>query len=144
MLSIALFLLLGPTIFAVDAPERYSSVSFGLRHTYSQSDESASPSFAHVEQSHLQATHTLQARPTTVYRPRSQAALERARLRSLHHAESEKVEWDEVDILGPDIENRHTLSQLARMTGNAYALPGRGWYDIDQTWNTVRTTSLSY
>ncbi|KAH9981326.1 Alpha/Beta hydrolase protein [Lactifluus volemus] len=38
--------------------------------------------------------------------------------------------------LGPDVEDRHTLSQLARISGNAYALPGQSnWYDIDSAWN---------
>ena len=51
----------------------------------------------------------------------------------------EEVEWEEVRLAGPYIEDKHTLSQLARMTGNAYALPGqKNWYDIDVTWNTVR------
>ncbi|KAI8989698.1 alpha/beta-hydrolase [Trametes punicea] len=79
---------------------------------------------------------SLQARPTTVYRPRSPAGYQHARLRSLRSQESEPVEWDEVQVLAPDIEDKHTLSQLARMTGNAYALPGRkNWYDIDPAWN---------
>ena len=88
-------------------------------------------------------TLTLKARPTTVYRPRSRAALQQSRLRSLHFGESEKVEWDHTEVLGPDIEDRHTLSQLARMTGNAYALPGqKNWYDVDPAWNTVRPQTL--
>lgn len=82
---------------------------------------------------------TVKAVPTTVYRPRSLEALHHARLRSLHLAESEVVEWDRLDILGPDIEDKHTLSQLARMAGNAYALPGqKNWYEVDMAWNTVR------
>ncbi|OBZ69210.1 putative lipase ATG15 [Grifola frondosa] len=81
-------------------------------------------------------TITLQARPTTVYRPRSTTALQRARLRSLQHAESELVEWDQVEVTGPDIEDKYTLAQLARISGNAYALPeAKNWYDIDPTWN---------
>ncbi|KAI0780663.1 alpha/beta-hydrolase [Trametes elegans] len=80
---------------------------------------------------------SLQARPTTVYRPRSAEAFQHARLRSLQSEENESVEWEEVQVLAPDIEDRHTLSQLARMTGNAYALPGqKNWYDIDRAWNT--------
>lgn len=68
---------------------------------------------------------TLKAVPTTVYRPRS--------LQDLHH-----TPWDPIEVPGPDIEDRHTLSQLARMSGNAYALPGqKNWYDIDLAWNTV-------
>lgn len=46
-------------------------------------------------------------------------------------------------MLGPDIEDRHTLSQLARISGNAYALPGqKNWYDIDSAWNVVSRRCL--
>ncbi|KAF9448883.1 alpha/beta-hydrolase [Macrolepiota fuliginosa MF-IS2] len=81
---------------------------------------------------------TLKTRPTKVYRPRSLEALRTARVRSLRYAESptEPLEWDVKEVPGPDIEDRHTLAQLARMSGNAYAMPGRpNWYDVDQTWN---------
>ncbi|KZP12555.1 alpha/beta-hydrolase [Athelia psychrophila] len=129
LLSIALLFLLCPTtILAGDPP-----VKFGLHHTVYY--ESGTPSLSIERQHPIQASPTLKARPTTVYRPRSQAALEHARLRSLRHAESEEVEWDLVETMGPDVQDKHTLSQLARMTSNAYALPGRGWYDIDPTWN---------
>jgi putative lipase involved disintegration of autophagic bodies len=87
---------------------------------------------------------TLKAIPTTVYRPRSLEALHHARLRSLYSGESEAVEWDQVEVLGPDIEDKHTLAQLARMAGNAYALPGqKNWYEVDMAWNTVRCVSDS-
>ncbi|KAJ6525609.1 Alpha/Beta hydrolase protein [Mycena capillaripes] len=79
----------------------------------------------------------LKARPTTVYRPRSLDAFHRARWRSLNLAESERVEWDPQEILGPDVEDLHTLAQLARMSGNAYAAPGKkNWYEIDSVWNS--------
>ena len=85
-------------------------------------------------------TLTLAARPTTVYRPRSLEALQNARRRSQQHLQSEHVEWVRVNTIGPDIEDQHTIAQLGRMTGNAYALPGRpNWYDIDPAWNHVRT-----
>ena len=68
---------------------------------------------------------TLKAVPTTVYRPRY--------LQDLHN-----IPWDPIEVLGPDIEDKHTLSQLARISGNAYALPGqKNWYDIDSAWNIV-------
>jgi lipase ATG15 len=80
----------------------------------------------------------LKARPTTVTRPRSNDILQQARLRSSRHGQCERVEWEEIDTTGPDIEDRHTLAQLARMTGNAYALPGqKNWYDVDPAWNSV-------
>jgi lipase ATG15 len=51
---------------------------------------------------------------------------------------TEPLEWDVHEVPGPDIEDRHTLAQLARMSGNAYALPGRSnWYEVDQAWNQV-------
>lgn len=88
--------------------------------------------------------YTLRARPTTVYRPTSNVLYEAARLRSLHRLESQPIDWEPVETLGPDVEDQHTLGQLARMTGNAYALPGqKNWYDMDKAWNTVRSIELS-
>jgi hypothetical protein len=70
---------------------------------------------------------TLKAVPTTIYRPRS--------IPDTHHT---VTPWDPIEVLGPDVEDRHTLSQLARISGNAYALPGQSnWYDIDSAWNIV-------
>lgn len=134
LLFIALSLLLcSVSTLAVATP-----VTFGLHHTIShESKQPGTSSFVIEAQHPLEVSPTLSARPTTVYRPRSQAALEQARLRSLRHAESEEVEWDLVETLGPDVQDKHTLSQLARMTANAYALPGKGQYDIDPVWNNV-------
>ena len=51
------------------------------------------------------------------------------------------VEWEKVTVWGPDIEDKHTLGQLARMTANAYAMPGQSnWWDLDMIWNTVRSS----
>jgi lipase ATG15 len=86
---------------------------------------------------------SLKARPMTVYRPKSLEAHEHARLRSLHQGETEPVEWEEVVVLGPDVQDRHTLSQLARMTANAYQLPGhKNWYELDASWN-VNAVNIS-
>jgi lipase ATG15 len=75
---------------------------------------------------------TLKAVPTTIYRPKS--------VHDLQHTPA----WDPIEVLGPDIEDRHTLSQLARMSGNAYALPGQSnWYDIDSAWNVVSRHCLN-
>ncbi len=46
-------------------------------------------------------------------------------MRSMRYSESESVEWNPVEVLGPAVQDIHTLAQLARMSGNAYALPGR-------------------
>ena len=82
----------------------------------------------------------VKTKPTTVYRPRSLDAFHRARLLSLRHAQSEvdPVEWDTLEVEGPDIGNLNTLIQLARMSANAYALPGqKNWYEVDAAWNKV-------
>ncbi|KAL1944707.1 hypothetical protein VTO73DRAFT_3137 [Trametes versicolor] len=121
-----------------------TAISFELQHEYRPQlrddlDDLSQLAFdiSDLESAPSSSVVTLQAKPTTVYRPRSPAGFQHARLRSLRSEESEPVEWDEVHVLAPDIEDRHTLSQLARMTGNAYALPGRkNWYDIDAAWNT--------
>ncbi|KAK7693765.1 hypothetical protein QCA50_003337 [Cerrena zonata] len=78
----------------------------------------------------------VRAVPTTIYRPRSVNSFLHARLRSFRHSESETIEWERVETLGPDVQDLHTLTQLARMSGNAYALPGQNnWYDVDLSWN---------
>lgn len=88
---------------------------------------------------------SIKTTPVTVYKPRSLDFLQKTRLRSLQHAEclapaneTERLQWDAVEVQGPNVEDRHTLAQLARMAGNAYALRGLpNWYDIDEAWNKV-------
>lgn len=121
---------------------RRSAVTFGVNYEYPKVVQSR-PSSLEIGQPPIKDTRwTLRTRPTTVYRPRSQAHIQHARLRSLHHSESEEVEWEAMDVAGPDIEDRNTLVQLARMAGNAYRLPDmKNWYDVDPNWNTVRISS---
>lgn len=90
---------------------------------------------------------SLRTVPTAIYRPRSLDVLHKARLRSLQHAQSEWEQpiWDHLEVEGPDVEDLHTLAQLARMSGNAYALPGQSnWYDVDQAWNQVSILSSTH
>ena len=62
----------------------------------------------------------------------------------MQHQKSLSLEWDDVEIIGPDYEDRLTLLELAKMTGNAYALPGRpNWYEVDPAWNTVCLYSIT-
>ncbi|KAL0578678.1 hypothetical protein V5O48_003298 [Marasmius crinis-equi] len=130
-------------------------IEFSAQHQLRRPDDS-SPSLGI---SNLSPTVTLRARPTTVYRLRSTSTVDtirRFRERSVEDGQSEMLDWDAIDVLGPDVEDRHTLAQLARfgatllhlilqhndissyrMAGNAYALPGRkNWYDLDGAWNT--------
>lgn len=80
-------------------------------------------------------TTVLRTRPTTVYKPRSLETF----MHSRFSLEDGNVEWNEVEVSGPDIEDRHTLQQLAMMSADAYGLPGqKNWYDLDEAWNQVR------
>src|SRR5688572_10723980 len=86
----------------------------------------------------LKPTLTIKAKPTIVHRPKSIEALHHARTRSLKDGQCTALEWDQVEILGPDVDDKHTLIQLARMAGDAYAVPGRSnWYELDSVWNQV-------
>ncbi|KIL00900.1 hypothetical protein PAXRUDRAFT_821094 [Paxillus rubicundulus Ve08.2h10] len=90
-------------------------------------------------------TFSLKAVPTTVYRPKSYGDVEHARLRSLHKAQSEPVEWVEAEVLGPDVTDKHTLGQLARMAANAYQPPrGDNWYELDRSWNINTSFPLGW
>ncbi|CAK5264678.1 unnamed protein product [Mycena citricolor] len=80
---------------------------------------------------------SLKARPTAVHRPRSMDHFHRSRWRSIHLEQTEPIEWDRIEVSGPDVEDRGTLAQLARMSANAYATPGKSnWYTVDEAWNT--------
>ncbi|KAG8993776.1 putative lipase atg15 [Tulasnella sp. JGI-2019a] len=80
----------------------------------------------------------IRAVPTLISRPRSNFDFQRARLSSLRYSQSTLIEWEEVEVLGPDIEDRITLLELAKITGNAYALnvSQPNWYPLDPKWNT--------
>lgn len=129
---------------SVSAGPTRTSITFELQNDYTprfNDDDLHDLTFdiSNTSEAPTSTALTLQATPTTVYRPRSVPAYQHARLRSLQSQESEAVEWEQVRVLAPDVQDKHTLSQLARMTGNAYALPGRpNWYEIDPAWNTVR------
>jgi hypothetical protein len=83
---------------------------------------------------------TLKSRPTTVYRHPKPSR----RTHPGSNQYSEAIEWSPIEVLGPDVDDIHTLSQLARMAGNAYAQSGKkNWYSLDPAWNTVRRKRYS-
>lgn len=49
------------------------------------------------------------------------------------------LDWDETDVVGPNVHDRETLQMLGKMTNNAYSQPGdKDWYDLGPEWNSVR------
>ncbi|KAG8853365.1 putative lipase atg15 [Tulasnella sp. 330] len=119
------------------SPSLPSSLTFTLRHLHAVSNTSAII-FQDVPSSYNALStnaHNVKAHPTLVHRPSSQAHFHRARLRSLRQGQSEKLDWEEDEVLGPDIENRETLRELAKMTNNAYVGPSDpGWYNLTDQW----------
>jgi len=88
------------------------------------------------------ATYSLQTSLIKTHKPSSFASFSNARLRSLQFGENEWVDWEEDEIMGPNVESRETLLELAKMTNNAYLEPNEtGWYELNGTWNIVRVFS---
>jgi hypothetical protein len=53
--------------------------------------------------------------------------------------QSTPLDWDEEEIVGPNVESRETLLVLAKMTNNAYLQPDdKEWYSLGENWTTVR------
>ncbi|KAG9002703.1 putative lipase atg15 [Tulasnella sp. JGI-2019a] len=119
-----------------------SSLTFTLRHLHGVSNSSniifhdVPPSYSALSSN----AHTVRSRSTTIHRPTSQADFHRARLRSSRHGQSEKLDWEEDQVPGPDIEHRETLRELAKMTNNAYVEPGdASWYNLTDEWRNETT-----
>lgn len=120
-----------------------------LRHLHAVSPD------AHVVFSDVQPTphvhaqpnasfpYTLLSRRITTFRPPSFEAVTHARTRSILFSQNEQLRWDEEEIIGPDVESRETLLQLAKMTNNAYVSPDDPvWYDLGGGWNVVSRNCL--
>jgi putative lipase involved disintegration of autophagic bodies len=71
-----------------------------------------------------------------VRRPRDAQAYQEARKRSYYSKETTILDWGDDEIDMPDLTDRLTVLELARISGNAYLRPdSKGWYSIDNRWN---------
>ncbi|KAH9481324.1 Putative lipase ATG15 [Psilocybe cubensis] len=125
--------------------EPSTNLQFELRHLHAVSPD-ARVVFADAPPPALQtlsdpsgstkASYSVRSKRAKTYRPSSFVAHTQARLRSLYFGENEPLDWDDEEILHPDVESRETLLELAKMTNNAYLEPSdAGWYDLDEKWN---------
>lgn len=126
-----------------------SVLQFELRHLHAVSSSTAHVIFSDVSPQALKtlssdtsgstkSSYSIRSRLEKTFRPSSFAAHERARLRSLRFGENEWLDWDEEETIGPDVESRETLLELAKMTNNAYVDPeDPAWYDLGDGWNAV-------
>ncbi|EIW66796.1 hypothetical protein TREMEDRAFT_45618 [Tremella mesenterica DSM 1558] len=144
-----------PTLLLHDPTSSQSLVSPPSLYPLSEADQAVylldnpSPDLAAVPL-------TVRTRPMTIRRPRDRPphilswawAARNRRTRSLginstvetgwlapDYADQEG-EWDDVEVMGPDVRDRQTLMTLAKMASNAYVLPDGGeWYPLGEQWN---------
>lgn len=119
-------------------------LQFELRHQHAVSPD-AHVVFSDVSQAPTSAltagngtTYTIKTKRISSFRPPSFRAHEAARIRSIRHAQSTDLPWWEDEIVGPDVEYRETLLELAKMSNNAYVPPDdAAWYELGDEWNDV-------
>jgi hypothetical protein len=89
--------------------------------------------------------HRVRTRPIKTHRPPSFDSFSEARIRSIRHAQSQDLHWNREEVVGPDVESRETLLELAKMTSNAYVKHEDSyWYDLGDRWSEVGSYSNSH
>ncbi|KAN0123698.1 alpha/beta-hydrolase [Lactarius tabidus] len=125
-------------------PSNNNALSFHLRHMHAATS-SARIYFADVPPSGPGAASSasdLTSPPVSIRtsqvrtaRPPSFAEVTRAQHMSMR-GQSAALDWEEDDVLGPDVTLRETLLLLAKMTSDAYFVPGvSGWYNLTEEWD---------
>ncbi|KAM0754681.1 alpha/beta-hydrolase [Meredithblackwellia eburnea MCA 4105] len=102
-------------------------------------------------------TQSLASVPVKAWRPNSNEAYQAARHASFNHKRAtikgnqltrdqlqvselaSTLEWDEQDIVMPNVSDVSTLASLAKMTANAYSIPDKDWFDLDGKWNVTES-----
>src|SRR5262245_31024041 len=119
---------LGPlqSLFSTNTPYQAprNQLQFELRHQYALSNYTR-VIFADISQvtsdgDDSRTSYTVQTREIASYKQPYLGPYSRWPSRSLRLDSSEDGDWDEVEIVGPDVESRETLLELAKMTHNAY------------------------
>lgn len=103
--------------------ESRPTLNFELRHLHAVASNSSRIIFADVSpdkpqavQGYSNGSYPIRTRPITTHRPSSFSAFARARTRALRFGENEWLDWEEEEVLGPDVESREVLLHLAKMT----------------------------
>ncbi|KAJ4477345.1 alpha/beta-hydrolase [Lentinula aciculospora] len=129
----------------VNPPASSSRLSFELRHLHAVSS-SAHVVFQDVaplrKGSSLDLQHnrsfTVGSRPVSSYRGPGYDTQWIARVQSMKSGQRQSLNWAQEIVLGPDVESRESLLQLAKMSNNAYVEVGDpAWYELGEEWNTT-------
>ena len=124
-------------------PQKDDSLRFELRHYHAVGPNDhvvfsdVLPSAQLIETPYIVRTHSI-----STYRPSSLDQFARARSHSRQvrdrNAATHLLRWDEDEVIGPDVENRSTILELAKMTNNAYVEPNSSeWYKLESNWTVV-------
>lgn len=119
-----LFHLLLGTILAPKEPSPSTSLTFHLRHTHATANTSRII-FRDVLPSLQTTPFRVAAKPVRTHKPTVSGG------------------WDGTDVPSPDVEQRLTLLELAKMTYNAYnedRNASGGWYDLGSEWDKVSSS----
>jgi hypothetical protein len=121
-----------------------NQLHFELRHQYALSN---STRFIFTDIPKISSgdvtPYSVKTREITSYKPSYFVPYSRRPSRPLKLDQSENGDWDEVEILGPDVESREVLLELAKMTHNAYLeVDDSQWYDLGGNWTSVSHQSL--
>ncbi|KIJ63381.1 hypothetical protein HYDPIDRAFT_41212 [Hydnomerulius pinastri MD-312] len=141
---VTLRLLLGSLLWLDDPlqrPQATPRISFQLRHQHAVTNSSR-VIFSDVRSSQLIShsltspadpyTYSVDTSRLLTHKPSSTSAFHDARLRSIRHGQNSVNLWQGEEVLGPDVTERQTLLELAKMTSNAYYPgPEADWYDVD-------------
>ncbi|EPQ54234.1 alpha/beta-hydrolase [Gloeophyllum trabeum ATCC 11539] len=118
---------------------RTPGLQFGLRHEHAVST-TGRVVFKDALTQAIPSAYTLHTKDITAYHPslRSDAIARIGRASSIHSQVCEDQLWEEEEVLGPDVESRETLLELAKMTNNAYVEPDDSqWYDLGSNWTNA-------
>ncbi|KAJ7471489.1 alpha/beta-hydrolase [Mycena galericulata] len=135
----SLLSLLTDSLDAEPVPPPPPTLSFELRHLHAVSP-SAHVVFADVPQRAGilgDNSHALKTRTIRSYRPPSFALHAQARAQSMWFGQSllQDFPWEEDEISAPDVEDRVSLLELAKMSNNAYVdLNDTAWYELGANW----------
>ena len=150
-LPTALRLLIAPLLSVLKYQDTYSAaqvpqqLAFSLRHQHAVANDSRIL-FADAPPSFLTTEYILSTKYIRTHRPRSSEAFNKARMNAFLNSQTDADLWTMSDTSAPNVDNRETLLELAKMTSNAYyEHEGKGWYDLGSYWgNKVRLDTVIY
>ncbi|KAI0783631.1 alpha/beta-hydrolase [Abortiporus biennis] len=126
-----------------------ASLQFELRHFHAVTPDGsrvlfhdvndtirANAHFSTYSTNHGYLSPPIKTRKVRTTKPSNNTLYELSRRSKLNADSIEGLRWDEEEVVGPDVESREVLLELAKMTNNAYLGPGEvGWYDLEGQWN---------